>query len=128
MKRHALTRHLERALAAKSSRSADVAALVERRLRALEDVAAGRPLHPRRREALRPSPLVRRELRRFEGSWHDGDSNAVRDRVGNWGEGSPGTDPALARRYVAAGDDLVAARAPDTTLLCLLFELEAALE
>jgi len=123
MRRHGLSRRIGRALAAPA-----VAALVERRLRALGDVAAGRPLHPRRREALRPSPLVRRALRRVEGDWHDGDANLVRDLVGAWGGGPPHADPALARGLLRAADALIAARAPETTLLCLLFELEAALE
>jgi len=127
VRRHALSRRLGRALAPSPDAPA-VAALVERRLLALGDVAAGRPLHPRRREALRPSPLVRRALRRVEGAWHDGDSNAVRDLVGAWGGGSPSADPELARRLLAASDALIAAGAPAATLLCLLHELEHSLD
>jgi hypothetical protein len=48
--------------------------------------------------------------------------------VGGWGAAPPHADPLLARRLVAASEALVAARAPDPTLLCLLFELETALE
>jgi hypothetical protein len=126
VKRHPLSRRLARAFAP-SPRAPAIAALVERRLRALADVAAGRSLHPRRREALRRSHLVQRALRRVEGSWHDGDANAVRDLVGAWGDGSLRTDPERARRFLSAADALTAAEAPEATLLCLLFELESAL-
>lgn len=126
MSRHELTRRLERALAPYGPDARAVARLVERRLRALEDVAAGRALHPRRRQALRPSTAVRRALARCEGAWHDGEANAVRDLLGAWGDAPLHEDPGLARRFRSAADSLAGAGAPDATLLCLLFELETA--
>lgn len=127
MSRRGLARRLERTLAP-APEAAEVARIVARRLRALEDVAAGRALHPRRRDSLRPSPVVRRALARCEGAWHDGEANAVRDLLGAWGDAPLHADPALARRVCAAADRLVRARAPDAALLCLLFELESAAE
>jgi hypothetical protein len=126
LSRHPLSRRAERALA-RSADAVAVAALLERRLRALGDVASGRSLHPRRRAALHPSPLMRRVLRRFEESWGDGEANAVRDLIGAWGDSPPAADPGVARRLLAAADALAAARAPEPVLICFLFELEMAL-
>ena len=102
--------------------------LLGRRLRWLEARADG---HPRAAARLAATPeeraVARRLLRRFEGSWDDGDENLIRgylDRFARPGEDF-GRD--AARSVLEAADELSRIIARPGTLFFFLWELESML-
>lgn len=99
--------------------------LLDRRLRALESLAAGQPANL----ALTPSnrTLARRFLEPLEGSWDDGDENLVRGFLDRW---LPSAAPAVAHvaaRLLEAASHLATLDLRPGTLWFFLWEMESML-
>jgi hypothetical protein len=100
--------------------------LLEHRLTALRNVAAGRGTwpHPNRCERA----LVQRVLRHREGSWDDGDENLVRGYLDRWSRAGAGdAEASAAASLLAAVDAIGALEARPGTLFFLLWEMESML-
>ena len=102
--------------------------LLDARLAALSDLAAGRPAPA---DGLRTSPADRALARRFLSAhrydWDDGDENLVRGFLDRWTK--EGEEPlgATARGLTEAAAALGAMRARPETLWFFLWELESVL-
>ena len=102
--------------------------LLDERLAALSDLAAGRPAAA---HGLRTAPADRALARRFLSAhrydWDDGDENLVRGFLDRWTK--EGDDPlaATARGLTEAAARLGAMRARPETLWFFLWELESVL-
>jgi hypothetical protein len=102
--------------------------LLDRRLSALAEVAVGKPVAPARLGADRGSrALARRFLRRYEGSWDDGDENLVRGHLDRWSRPGEDSRGAAARSLLAAAEELSRIKARWETLAFLLWEMESML-
>lgn len=102
--------------------------LLDRRLAALEDLAAGRPVAPEAlRERASDLALARRLLAPYQATWDDGDENLVRGFLDRWVR--PGEDPvrAASRSLVEAAHALAGMNARPETLWFFLWEMESML-
>lgn len=113
------------ALLPDNGRRAPFLELLERRLAALREVAAGGGAwpHPDRCERA----LVQRVLRHGAERWDDGDENLVRGYLDRWSAGAADPQAEAAASLIAAADALGALEARPGTLFFLLWEMESML-
>lgn len=127
--RHPLTRAVAGALPRPRPRDAAAyLALLDRRIKALERAASGDAAGAKRPDSSRRDhALARRFLRRFEGTWDDGDENLVRGYLDRWTRGPEAPDQAAARSLVQAAGELSRLEARPGTLFFFLWEMESML-
>jgi hypothetical protein len=125
--RHPLTRAVVRALGPRAAAHRAFLGLLDRRLAALERLAAGESVA---RAELGTGAADRRTARRFlrprEATWHDGDENRVRAHLELAARRSESAAPGLSRALLAAAED-AAQSARAETLWFLLWAMESAL-
>ena len=128
-RRHRLTAAVQRALGRRDrSASEPYLVLLDERLAALSDLAAGRACEAAGlRVAAADRALARRFLSAHRYDWDDGDENLVRGYLDRWTKEDEDPLTAAARGLSEAADALGAMRARPETIWFFLWELESVL-
>ncbi len=125
--KHPLVRAVKRSLPGSSSTRDAYLGLLEARLRALEELAAGgKNLEPL--GGIAGQRLAQRFLRPLKGRWDDGDENLVRGYLDSWAPRDEDPLRVLAGSLGRAAETLGRVRARPATLWFFLWEMESMLK